>query len=98
MVPLCCGLTLNFELLLLYHVSIIILFRFRNDVEIREDDGYEITENDGILQLILRDAEPEDSGEFTVEVKNSAGIISESFTVDIQGSKFYFLLVSIFSA
>ena len=38
--------------------------------------------------LVLKDVEVEDSGKYTVEIENSAGFLSNTFTLEIKGKSF----------
>ena len=57
----------------------------RNHVEIVDSAKYEITSNNGVHKLVLKEMTKSDVGEYTLEVSNIAGSAASSAGVSIYG-------------
>ena len=64
-------------------------YRFKDDIEVREEDGFDIVEQDDFVSLSIKDVEMEDAGSYVVEFKNSAGLISKTFVLNVSGMAKY---------
>ena len=63
-----------------------LLCRYKDDIEIFEEDGYEFEIQDSNACLKLQDVDAEDAGSYTVEIENAAGVLSKTFTLDLKGN------------
>ena len=57
-------------------------------MEIFEEDGYDIEVRNQNACLKLQDIDKEDAGSYTVEIENSAGELSKTFTLDVKGDNY----------
>ena len=79
----------------LLSISIVDFSRYKDDVEIFEEDGYDFEVQNQNASLKLQDVDKDDSGSYTVEIENSAGEISKTFTLNVYGN--YFLYYCLFT-
>lgn len=58
---------------------------FREDYKIESSSDFQISYEDGLAQLLIREAFAEDSGRFTCTATNEAGTVSTSCYLLVQG-------------
>lgn len=64
------------------------LYRYKDEVEILEEDGYDFETDEEKVCLKLQCIDHEDAGCYTVEIENSAGNVSKTFTLNVKGNCF----------
>ena len=67
---------------------------YKGDHVIENSDVFEITGKGDTSACMIKSAEPKHSGEYRVEVSNSAGTVSKTFTVNIKGK---FVVINTYS-
>ena len=67
--------------------------RYKDDVEIFEEDGYDFKVQNQNACLKLQDVETEDAGSYTVEIENSAGELSKTFSLDVKGDDYILSMI-----
>ena len=67
-------------------------------MEIFEEDGYDIEVRNQNACLKLQDIDKEDAGSYTVEIENSAGELSKTFTLDVKGDDYISLMIILTAA